>query len=420
MNNPLQTSNSSDIENESENVPYTLTDESLAPARATNCGVELFHCESTDRCIPFTAVCNGRPDCFDGSDEWNCSRSSMRDSLPQYSVDSFPVEMGKRANSKPPLNDQGQGISTFSALSLNPNSAPMIGAQIPMASSACPSGMLLCRSGRQCIDDSKRCDYYADCDDGSDEEYCGAPDPKRCVESENSFLCENGFCVDRRFRCDSINDCGDMSDEKNCGDEPSAHFETTTSAPKIDDLAALFAAAAAAATSNNGSDSWASFQQLMMKQSQQQQQQQQQPSKSQNFPLAETTTITTTRATKSVAKAQHRHAKPASRRQRIPEATTTESVFPSSPPTSSSPTPSFIYSASDQLYTQLACENDMLALSCPDGYVIGLFSVLFGRDDTTSCIKPLMQMSSAHQLASASLNCRANSASEVMRNMQVQ
>lgn len=54
-----------------------------------------------------------------------------------------------------------------------------------------------------------------DCDDGSDEQVCGTPEPGTpCMISE--YRCRSGQCIPKSYECDSHNDCLDGTDEIGC------------------------------------------------------------------------------------------------------------------------------------------------------------------------------------------------------------
>ncbi|XP_074159895.1 suppressor of tumorigenicity 14 protein [Sminthopsis crassicaudata] len=75
------------------------------------------------------------------------------------------------------------------------------------SSDPCP-GMFTCKSGR-CINNTLRCDGWADCTDFSDELQC-------VCNSTFQFTCKNEFCKPLFWVCDGLNDCGDNSDELQC------------------------------------------------------------------------------------------------------------------------------------------------------------------------------------------------------------
>ncbi|ESO99179.1 hypothetical protein LOTGIDRAFT_142042, partial [Lottia gigantea] len=74
---------------------------------------------------------------------------------------------------------------------------------------------VLCPEGR-CLPGNVRCDYYADCVNGEDEQNCGES-KKACKEGE--YRCLNQQCIPRYKRCDGKTDCFDRSDEAHCDKE---------------------------------------------------------------------------------------------------------------------------------------------------------------------------------------------------------
>ncbi|XP_054731212.1 putative vitellogenin receptor isoform X1 [Anastrepha obliqua] len=120
-----------------------------------------FRCRSGE-CLTQSHRCNGRKDCPDGSDEFDCD----------------PTRIKHRKV-------------------------------------VCDIGEYACHDATQCIKMQQRCDGEKNCRDGSDEAHCDKFDQeKRCHVHQHA--CDNGNCVDQSVMCDGIDDCGDRSDESNC------------------------------------------------------------------------------------------------------------------------------------------------------------------------------------------------------------
>ncbi|XP_060809746.1 basement membrane-specific heparan sulfate proteoglycan core protein isoform X4 [Amyelois transitella] len=126
--------------------------------RIPNCGPHEATCSNL-KCIPKSAICDGKQDCGDGSDEHSCGS-------PQ--------------------------------------------------SGSCQPNQFRCANNR-CILKTWVCDSENDCDDFSDEDplQCGAQNATLgCSAVE--FPCQSGgFCIPRSYHCDGLADCKDGSDE-NC------------------------------------------------------------------------------------------------------------------------------------------------------------------------------------------------------------
>lgn len=165
------------------------------------CSEDYFECQTLEMCIPSLWRCDGDNDCYDKSDEVNCTS-------PSCSTVQFQCGSGRCI----PLhwkcdfdNDCDDG-SDESHCNYNP----------------CSSDQFRCNNGR-CISARWRCDYEDDCRDGSDEDNCTTT-PASGGNSSTAVTCRPGefscasnhYCLPAAWKCDGESDCIDGSDEINC------------------------------------------------------------------------------------------------------------------------------------------------------------------------------------------------------------
>ena len=140
-------------------------------------------------CLAKWRVCNGRPDCEDGSDE----SSNLCDKCPS---DEFACGNWYCIG----LSNTCDGIEHCSDGS----------DERDCETTACRNGHTHCDDKKQCISDAMKCDGRTDCSDGSDEIGCSC--------DANNYMCESGprICRPNDTKCDGREDCEDGSDETGC------------------------------------------------------------------------------------------------------------------------------------------------------------------------------------------------------------
>ncbi|XP_060837335.1 modular serine protease-like [Rhopalosiphum padi] len=149
--------------------------------------------------IERSAICDGRADCSDGSDETNnlCAKQTCQSYTYRCKYGAC-VDNSAKCNGK---NDCVDG-----------SDENLPECNISNGSPKCPEHQYKCKSG-QCIDRTSTCDGTQDCKDGSDEtlELC-----KNVQCQKYTFRCKYGACVSKESKCDGVRQCADGSDEENC------------------------------------------------------------------------------------------------------------------------------------------------------------------------------------------------------------
>ncbi|XP_071948833.1 uncharacterized protein [Antedon mediterranea] len=150
------------------------------------CYREDYQCNNQE-CIHQLFVCDGKTDCRDGSDEFNCESECEYGDFQCKDKQCIPVSFV--CDFIPQCIDMSDEIECY-----YPN---------------CTSEEFTCDNG-QCIDSNQHCDLLIQCTDGSDE--------KDCDFCSSGFQCYDGSCLPLRAVCDATNDCpGDtVEDEINC------------------------------------------------------------------------------------------------------------------------------------------------------------------------------------------------------------
>ncbi|XP_070561544.1 uncharacterized protein [Ptychodera flava] len=176
------------------------------PLQVSYCpgGFRFMHCggSETKICLPERNMCDGNVDCQIGEDEVECQNYYFKCPYGTFKCDSGQCI---------PVDRLCDGIT---------HCADGIDETICQGDQ-CPVGTIKCTGSHLCVDNSKICDGSYDCAYSS---VFDLTDEVNCQENATvcppwKYQCDNGQCIDRNKRCDFFPNCLDKSDELNCTKE---------------------------------------------------------------------------------------------------------------------------------------------------------------------------------------------------------
>ncbi|KAK6167951.1 hypothetical protein SNE40_021871 [Patella caerulea] len=200
-------------------IPSSTTTTSTPTTTSTQkpgCKSVEFTCSSGE-CVKTSQVCDGKLDCHDHTDEYNCTvckgfRCADGLCLPRSDSrcnDIFDCEDLSDEKNCPTIYGHKQCNNTVQVEpSLVCNGFDDCGDNSDEQNCKCFGGRYRCPDGK-CILREWMCDGYQDCVNGTDEQNCN-----KC--GTDWYSCNDYTCRDRSLVCNGVADCPDAEDEKNC------------------------------------------------------------------------------------------------------------------------------------------------------------------------------------------------------------